>query len=118
MKNKLIGAVFLLITLSIGLYKYAYKPHPKTLDQDVVFQGQLADFNKFIDQELDVYNTYVSISGELTSYSAYVLSMGNVVCHFTDSVSVKNKKLTIKGRYLGYDDLMQEHALDQCIIIE
>jgi hypothetical protein len=118
MKNKLIGALFLLMALSIGLYKYAYKPHPKTLDQDVVFQGQLADFNKFIDQESDVYNTYVSISGKLTAYSAYVLTMGNVVCHFTDSISVKKNNLTIKGRYLGYDDLMQEHTIDQCIIIE
>ena len=73
---------------------------------------------------VDVLNFYkkylekpVAVSGIITSVNGKEVILDNSVnCTFlTASNSLKkDKKITIKGRVVGYDDLLGEVRLDQC----
>ena len=59
----------------------------------------------------------IAVSGVITSIKGEEVILDNSVnCNFlTTSKSLKkNQKLTIKGRVVGYDDLLGEVRLDQC----
>jgi len=59
----------------------------------------------------------VAVSGTVTSVSGNEVILDDVVnCNFltADSTIIKDKKVLVKGRVLGYDDLLGELKLDQC----
>ena len=59
----------------------------------------------------------IAVSGVITSIKGEEVILDNSVnCNFlTASKSLKkNQKVTIKGRVVGYDDLLGEVRLDQC----
>jgi hypothetical protein len=59
----------------------------------------------------------VSISGVVTSVNDKEVILDNSVnCNFLSTVNSlkKNQQVTIKGRVIGYDDLLGELKLDQC----
>ena len=59
----------------------------------------------------------IAVSGVITSIKGEEVILDNSVnCNFlTASKSLKkNQKVTIKGRLVGYDDLLGEVRLDQC----
>lgn len=63
----------------------------------------------------------VAISGRITTINDKEIILDNtIICNLLNSdVSLKeNKVVTIKGRIVGYDDLLEELKLDQCLIIK
>ena len=59
----------------------------------------------------------VSISGVITSINDKEVILDNTVnCNFLAASTTlkKNQKVTVKGRVVGYDDLLGELKLDQC----
>ena len=44
----------------------------------------------------------------------------SIICNLKafDNTIKKSQKITVKGRVVGYDDLMQELKLDQCLVIK
>ena len=59
----------------------------------------------------------ITVSGIITSVNGEEVILDNSVnCNLlTASISLKkNQKVTIKGRVVGYDDLLSEVKLDQC----
>lgn len=59
----------------------------------------------------------ITISGTITSISEKEVIIDNsIVCTLkeTDVTLRVNQKVTLKGRLVGYDDLMGEIKLDQC----
>ena len=61
----------------------------------------------------------VSISGKITTLNDSILVLDNTIfCNLKNSEkSLKtNQNITVKGRIVGYDDLMGELKLDQCFI--
>ena len=59
----------------------------------------------------------VSISGVITSINDKEVILDNTVnCNFLAAATTlkKNQKVTVKGRVVGYDDLLGELKLDQC----
>lgn len=62
----------------------------------------------------------VAVSGKITSISKLEVILDNsVICNLkeSDTTMKQNKEVTIKGRIVGFDDLMGELKLDQCHII-
>jgi len=62
----------------------------------------------------------IAISGTITAINGrQVIIDHSIICNLKNpDISIKNKqKVTIKGRVIGYDDLMLELKLDQCFII-
>ena len=66
-------------------------------------------------------NKAIEIKGVVTQIEEKQLILdGVVICAMKDNVATENKdkQVTIKGRFLGYDDLMGELKLDECSIIK
>ncbi|WP_310558345.1 OB-fold protein [Flavobacterium sp.] len=65
-------------------------------------------------------NKAVEISGKVTSVTDNVIMLDEKVsCQLLVSEKVAlNSKVKIKGRVTGYDDLLEELKLDQCLIVK
>jgi hypothetical protein len=66
-------------------------------------------------------NKAIEIKGVVTQIEDKQLILdGVVICAMKNAVTTENKdkKITVKGRFLGYDDLMGELKLDECSIIK
>ncbi len=66
-------------------------------------------------------NKAIEIKGVVTQLEEKQLILdGVVICAMKENVTTENKdkQVTIKGRFLGYDDLMGELKLDECSIIK
>jgi hypothetical protein len=63
----------------------------------------------------------VAIKGKVTSSNGNeVILDENIICSFKNQdSSIKNdQSITIKGRVVGYDDLLGELKLDKCFVIK
>lgn len=61
----------------------------------------------------------VAVSGTITTVSANEIIVDNsIICSLKnpDSSLIKGEGVTVKGRVVGYDDLMGELKLDQCFV--
>ena len=61
----------------------------------------------------------IAISGRVTAIIDSIVTIDNtIICNFkTPDTTIKNEQnVTIKGRLVGFDDLMGELKLDQCSI--
>ena len=66
-------------------------------------------------------NKAIEIKGVVTQVEEkQIILDGVVICAMKDVTSPENKDkvITVKGRFLGYDDLMGELKLDECSIIK
>ena len=65
-------------------------------------------------------NKAVEITGKVTNVGENVITLdGKVSCQLQVSEQVVlNSQLKIKGRVTGYDDLLEELKLDQCLIVK
>jgi len=57
--------------------------------------------------------------GDVTNVSdSTAVVNGNVFCQFSgEKITFKvGESVTIKGRFIGYDDLMEEVKMDKCIL--
>ena len=62
----------------------------------------------------------IAISGKVTAVTGTQITLDNtVICSLKkQETSIKNNQsISIKGRVVGYDDLMGEVKIDQCFII-
>ena len=65
-------------------------------------------------------NKAVEISGNVTSVKGNVITLDQKIsCQLLVSEEVLiNSQVKIKGRVTGYDDLLEELKLDQCLIVK
>ena len=65
-------------------------------------------------------NKTIEVTGKITAHSDKSISLDNIVfCQFSTYIKKEiknNTQIKIKGRFIGYDDLVEEIKLDQCII--
>jgi hypothetical protein len=112
----------------LGFVAYNYVMHggernlnSETTDFKVTSKAISAEFAADIDASNKKYlEKAIAISGTITAATATEITIDNtIICTFkTPNTSVKkNQSATIKGRVVGYDDLMGELRLDQCFLI-
>lgn len=120
-KMKIIGASVLLIAI-VGLSSvyYVFNGGARDLASEetafsVTSQSILAEFalnpqnKKYLDKA-------VVISGTVTAISPTEVTLdGSIICGLSaaDSTIQKDQKIIVKGRVVGFDDLMGELKLDQ-----
>ena len=96
------------------------KPPAGIQSKQVAFTGTAAEFSpKFQENATDWLNRVVVLEGVVTSKDENGITLNNqVYCQFsvTQKIVVAQQTLKIKGRFIGYDDLLNELKLDQCII--
>ena len=74
-----------------------------------------ASTEKYLDQTINV-------TGRITSIDNTSLEIDNSIsCYFETAMKnndhLLNTMMTVKGRCLGYDDLLEEIKMDQCVLI-
>jgi tRNA_anti-like len=97
----------------IASEKSDFQADSKTISAAFVSNIDLAN-KKYLDKVIE-------ISGSVTAIKDTIVTIdNNVICTFkiANKSIQKDKKITIKGRFVGYDDLMTELKLDNCFLIE
>jgi tRNA_anti-like len=124
MKKWIIIALF--IIASISVYKYVYKQHRDIANETSSFKLTSIDLsNEFAINPSDSENKYlnktIEVRGITTEIGFNNLTLDDkVFCQFSNKMQetfTNNHKVNIKGRCIGYDDLLEQVKLDQCHII-
>lgn len=131
MKRKRIAAVIAasLILLSAGIYFYygflfkeARNIATEVPDINIDAKTLLKDYSTDPEKANSLYlNKTIQITGQVTKLADSEIVLENsVFCLFIQKITagLKNKKVTLKGKCIGYDELFQEVKLDQCTIIK
>lgn len=116
--------LFLALVLIGGYagYKYAYQPHETTEAKTVDYSGSSTAFLEKVSADVNIWlNKAVEISGSITAVDEKGITLSNqIYCQFREDNVVKSlqkgQKIRIKGVVIGYDDLLEELKLNQCII--
>ena len=130
MKKKLL--VFVLViaaVVSAIVYFYVYKEHRNIATETADYTITVADLQKeFMANDSVAYQKYqdktIQIAGKISSTDAAnktIIIDDKLFATFLEKLPVdlvSGKQITIKGRFLGYDDLVEEFKMDQTVAIE
>ncbi len=120
-KNKWILIFILVLSVTLfSTYNYIYKSHKLTEELPTEFKGTSSDFINLA-KNSDWVNKAVEIKGQITSKDSLGLILNNnIYCQLRQTKNIdkltKSQTITIKGIVIGYDDLLDELKLNQCII--
>lgn len=128
MRKKILIAISLFIIIGISAYLYLYKGHrdieSETADYAVTVSGLEREFTS---NDSLAYIKYQDKTIELSARITSIDKAGNgIVMGEKVFVTFKNrlpqniisgKTLKIKGRFLGYDELLQEFKIDQSSVV-
>ncbi|TVZ56660.1 hypothetical protein OD91_1956 [Lutibacter sp. Hel_I_33_5] len=122
-KNKTL-ILFLILAFLVGFFgfKYMMKAPAKIETKAVDFIGTSDVFLTKIQENATIWqDKVVELTGTITSKDEKGITLSNqIYCQFREDVNFSalenNQQLTLKGRVIGYDDLLEELKLDQCII--
>ncbi|OUS14891.1 hypothetical protein A9Q93_07250 [Nonlabens dokdonensis] len=130
MKKIIVFLIVLFIIIAIAGYFYLYQDHRDVSTTDAVNSfksSNLVEIFQDADQENDklISDQVILVSGIATRSSSGSVTLDNKIFIELDSknyktsnyVINKNQSYTIKGRCLGYDDLLDEVKIDQAVII-
>jgi hypothetical protein len=123
-KNALIGSIALIIIVVL-LYLFLYKSHRDVASESAVYTLTVSQLQeefvkndslsakKYQDQIITCEGTITEIDSK---NNAIVLDkkMYAVLQDKLPSSIKMNQIIQIKGRFLGYDDLLEEFKIDQC----
>lgn len=128
MKKKIIiVVVFILLSVAFAGYKFLYKEHRDIASEDVtytetviqVFDAFQKDTQKANAKYLD---KTIEISGKITNIdpqNKLITVDEKLSATLTNGVPSDlkpQKAIVLKGRVVGYDDLLEEIQMDQCTI--
>ncbi|WP_426431719.1 OB-fold protein [Winogradskyella sp. HB-48] len=124
-RNWIALIIVLIITAVIG-YNYIYQDHRDIESEQAEFTMSSAQINQLFSEnstsaEQKFLNKTIEVSGFITDINSNDITIDDkVFCQFSNNLETslnKNEKAKIKGRVIGYDDLLEQVKLDQCTII-
>ena len=126
-KSKIIIIVFLFVlSISLGWYinmLLTAKPQ-KASDIEAKYSGSAEAFSNLADKNISIwFQEVIEIEGNITSIEKDgVVLNGNIYCQFENPLLLEDLKgnmlINIKGKMIGFDELLMEIKLNQCIIIK
>ena len=116
-----------IVLIAVGGYNYLYKDHRNIESENAQFsltaQQIHSEFNNDPVVSQNKYgNQTIEISGFVSEINETEITIDDkVFCQFSEQITQEEiplySKITIKGRFIGYDDLLEQIKLDQCILI-
>ena len=127
MKNKLLITAVVLFALIVIVYNYLYKSHRDIATENVSYSVSVQNvYNSFKQNDSLANKKYVDktieIYGKITNIdlpSKIITVDEKLIARFTKNVpnNLKLKSfIVLKGRLVGYDDLLGEIQMDQCTV--
>jgi len=125
MKKKLLILALILIVAGYFGYNYIYQDHRNIETEKAEFTidatSLVAEFSENLSNaETKYLNKTIQITGKITELANNELTINEgVFCTFNaenfNTTFKLNDTVTIKGRCIGFDDLLEIVKLDQCI---
>lgn len=126
MKKTILVVLFLL--LLVGGYFYVYKEHRNIEKEEVSYDIAVPTlFSEYQSNESEANTKYldktIEVSGKVSSLNVEIKSIvldEKLFATFLDRIpsTIKpNSQIKVKGRLIGYDSLLEEIKMDQCIIL-
>lgn len=128
MKKKLLIFGFFVIITALLLYNYVYKNHRDISNEKESFAISVVDLKndynkndslanaKYLDKTIIIYGKISSL--DLTNNILTVDTILSATVKDKNTVLKVNDSIKLKGRFIGYDDLLEEFKMDECSIIE
>jgi hypothetical protein len=125
MRKKILILIVFISIVILG-YKYLYQDHRNIENESAEFvmsSDEIANLfsENAISFEQKFLNKTIAISGLISEINTKDISVDDkVFCQFSNDIKLSlesNSKIKIKGRVIGYDDLLEQVKLDQCTII-
>ncbi len=128
-KNKILFLLVILIVSGFFVYNYIYKSHRDISSEEASFTLTIETLaNDFKANEVEANTKYldktITIKGRITEIdtaSNAVIIDKNLFAGFQEKISNDLKvgdDIAIKGRFIGYDELLEEYKIDQATIIK
>ncbi|PKQ46340.1 OB-fold protein [Confluentibacter flavum] len=125
MKKWSILIVLCVVVVIIG-YRYIYQDHRDIATETSIYKLTASDIsNEFAINPMSSENKYlnktIEVSGSISDKNPQNITIdGKVFCQFSNKIQtdLKTDQIKIKGRFIGYDDLLEQVKLDQCTIID
>jgi uncharacterized protein YxeA len=128
-KNKIILIVVIFVIAAFGLYLYIYKDHRNIASEKESYLVTASSiYDEFKKDETKANRKYldktIEVEGEISSLdvvSNVIVLDDKLVAVLKDKIPANIKTLTvvkIKGRFIGYDDLLEELKMDQCNLVD
>ena len=118
----IIGILLILIISGFVVFQYSMRPPKQIEAKEVDYTGTSDELLREVQENVNEWqDKVVVITGKITSLDekGCILSSG-IFCQFKDISQISSlsneQEITLKGRVIGYDDLLEELKLDQCII--
>ena len=122
-RSKIIVAILVVGAIAaFAVFKYSMQPPAKIESKKVDFTGSSDAFLAEVQKDFSVWqDKVVMLTGTITNSDENGITLSNqIYCQFREDVNKTsiqdNQQITLKGRVIGYDDLLEELKLDQCII--
>jgi predicted negative regulator of RcsB-dependent stress response len=129
MKKKLLIAAILIVGVLASVYFYAYKDHRNIAASSTDYTFTLEQLKKeFVENDSLATSKYqdkvIEISGKVTAIETENKSVvvdEKMYATFDKAIPAEvkvNDVIQLKGRFLGYDDLLEEFKMDQTTVVE
>jgi len=125
MRKWILILVIFIVALIIA-YKYVFQKHRDIQTEKTSYITSATELARefeinSIDSEAKYLDKTLEISGRISELNQQSITLDNIVfCQFTEPKETPfklNTKVIIKGRFIGYDDLLEQIKIDQCHII-
>ena len=125
--RKWILILVIAIVVAIFGYNYIYQDHRDIESEQAEFTMTSSEINQLFSEnstspEQKFLNKTIEVSGLITDINSNDITIDDkIFCQFSNnletSLDKKKENIKIKGRVIGYDDLLEQVKLDQCTII-
>jgi hypothetical protein len=117
--------IILICVIGFLVYKYVYQDHRNIANESSIYKITAIDIsNEFeinsIASENKYLNKTIEVSGEISDKNSQNITIDDkVFCQFSSKIQTVTDTniIIVKGRFIGYDDLLEQVKLDQCLII-
>lgn len=122
-KNRISGIIALIALMGLATYYYIYQQHPSMASLQVQWQGSATHFlEKDEKEQKALTNKIIVLSGTISALDSTSITINNTVFCSMEGKQEREKiglgkYVKVKGRLMGYDELLEELKLDACIII-
>ena len=129
MKKTVLIIFCVIVCVVLGVYFYTYKNHRDIATEQADYSLSLVElqkefqnndslFNaKYADKTIEIYGKITNV--DLNNHS--IMIDEKIEVNFKDSIEKNIKAIQatkIKGRFVGYDDLLEEFKIDQAILVK
>lgn len=128
MNKKIVISVLLLIAIITCSYLFLYQEHRDIKTENADYLVSIADLQEEFDANDSIANAkyldqtiqLIAIVTSVDDASKGIVLGKKVYCIFSEKIPttiVVGTTVTVKGRFLGYDELLEEFKIDQISIV-